>query len=55
MFVANNAFALLNNMKAVGGYHEKPSPERISNYRFNRTHRIVENLFGLPSVAFRVF
>jgi hypothetical protein len=37
MFVADNAFALLNNMKAVGGRHEKSSPERISNYRFNRT------------------
>lgn len=56
VFVGDSAFALSENMmRPYPGIHEKGSLKRIFNYRLSRARRIVENVFGIMSVVFRVF
>lgn len=55
VLVADDAFPLMPNlMKTYPGLQEKGSKERIYNYRHCRARRIVENVFGILSVVFRV-
>ncbi|XP_039763708.1 protein ANTAGONIST OF LIKE HETEROCHROMATIN PROTEIN 1-like [Pararge aegeria] len=56
VLVGDSAFALSENMmRPYPGIHEKGSLKRIFNYRLSRARRIVENVFGIMSVVFRVF
>lgn len=55
VLVADDAFPLMPNlMKIYPGLHDKGSIERIYNYRHCRARRVVENVFGILSVVFRV-
>lgn len=55
VIVADDAFPLmLNVMKTYPGLQEKGSSKRIYNYRHCRARRVVENVFGILSVVFRV-
>jgi len=42
-------------MKPYSGHHEKGLKEKICNYRFSRSSRVVENLFGILASVFRIF
>jgi hypothetical protein len=55
--MADDASALsVNIMKPYAGHNPGSStPERIFNYRSQRTHIIVENMFGILSGKFKVF
>lgn len=54
-FLADDAFPLkINIMKAFPGLHDKASVKRVFNYRHCRGRRVVENVFGIMSVVFRV-
>ena len=54
-FVADEAFPLQENiMKVFSGVYPKGSIERTFNYRLCRTHRVVENVFGITYSVFRV-
>jgi len=55
--MTDDAFALsVNIMKPYAGHNPGSStPERIFNYRLQRTRIIVENMFGILSGKFRVF
>lgn len=53
--VADDAFPLQPTiMKLYPGLHEKGSEKRVYNYRHCRCRRVVENVFGIVSVVFRV-
>lgn len=55
VLLADDAFALTKHvMKPFPGLHEKGSDERVFNYRHCRGRRVVENVFGILSVVFRV-
>jgi hypothetical protein len=55
--MADDAFALsVNIMKPYAGHNPGSStPERIFNYRLQKTCITVENMFGILSGKFRVF
>ncbi|XP_075985597.1 uncharacterized protein LOC142982798 [Anticarsia gemmatalis] len=56
VLVGDSTFALSENMmRPYPGIHEKGCLKRIFNYRLSRARRIVENVFGIMSVVFRVF
>lgn len=56
VLVGDSAFALTDNMmKPYPGNHEAGTMKRVFNYRLSRARRIVENVFGILSVVFRVF
>lgn len=56
ILVGDDAFALTENlMKPFPGAYPKGSLERVFNYRLSRARRIIENVFGLLSVVFRIF
>lgn len=56
VLVGDSAFALSENlMRPYLGTHEKGNIKRIFNYRLSRARRIVENVFGVLSVVFRIF
>lgn len=55
VLLADDAFPLRPNiMKPFPGLHNKGSPKRVYNYRHCRGRRVVENVFGIASVVFRV-
>lgn len=54
-FVADEAFALLENLIKPFPQRGLSHDERIFNYRLSRARRVVENAFGLLSSRFRVF
>lgn len=55
VLLADDAFALNKHvMKPYPGLHEKGSYERIFNYRHCRSRHVIENVFGIVSVVFRV-
>lgn len=55
VLLADDAFPLqINVMKAFPGLHDKGSVSRVFNYRHCRGRRVVENVFGIMSVVFRV-
>uniref|UniRef100_A0A1B6C7R5 DDE Tnp4 domain-containing protein n=1 Tax=Clastoptera arizonana TaxID=38151 RepID=A0A1B6C7R5_9HEMI len=55
VFVADDAFPLLPHfMKPFPGLHVKGSHERVYNGRLSRPRIIVENVFGIVSVVFRI-
>lgn len=56
VLVGDSAFALTENMmKPCPGNHEVGNIKRIFNYRLSRARRIVENVFGIMCVVFRLF
>lgn len=56
VLVGDSAFALTEKMmKPYPGYHEVGNIKRIFNYRLSRARRIVENVFGILCVVFRMF
>lgn len=53
--IGDEAFLLNNNlMKVYSGMHPKGSMKKNCNYRLCRARRVVENVFGISSSAFRV-
>uniref|UniRef100_A0A1B6CKQ4 DDE Tnp4 domain-containing protein n=1 Tax=Clastoptera arizonana TaxID=38151 RepID=A0A1B6CKQ4_9HEMI len=55
VLLADDAFPLQPNiMKPFPGLHDKGSLQRTFNYRQCRGRRVVENVFGIVSVVFRV-
>lgn len=55
VLLADDAFPLQSSiMKPFPGLHDKGSLERTFNYRHCRARRVVENVFGIVSVVFRV-
>lgn len=56
VLVADSGFALTENMmKSYPGNHDVGTTRRIFNYRLSRARRIVENVFGILDVVFRIF
>ncbi|CAH2088483.1 unnamed protein product [Euphydryas editha] len=56
IIVGDSAFALTENiMKPYPGIHERGNKKCIFNYRLSRARRIIENVFGILCVVFRVF
>jgi hypothetical protein len=55
VFVANNSFALLANIKPFPGQYSQSRQERILNYRLPRAHRIMGNMSGILSARFCFF
>lgn len=53
--VADDAFALNNNLMKPYTHRNLNGLERIFNYRLSRARRIVENAFGILASRFRVF
>lgn len=52
LFVGDDAFGLSATiLKPFSGTYPKGSMQRIFNYRLSRARRIVENVFGISSVA----
>lgn len=54
-FVADEAFALLENLIKPYPQRGLTNEERIFNYRLSRARRVVENAFGLLASRFRIF
>lgn len=55
VFVADEAFPLTHRiMKPYSGLHDKGTIQRKFNYHLSRARRVVENVFGIISVVFRV-
>lgn len=55
VFLGDGAFALHNNiMKPYPGVHQDGTKERIFNKKLSSARVIVENVFGVMSVVFRV-
>jgi len=55
VFIADNSFTLLANIKPFPGQYSQSRQERILNYRLSRAHRVMEKVFGILSARFRVF
>lgn len=56
VLVGDSAFALTEKMmKPYPGNHDVGTTRRIFNYRLSRARRIVENVFGILGVVFRIF
>lgn len=55
VFVADDAFALQENMLKPYSGTNLTNAERIFNYRLSRIRRTVENAFGILAKRFRVF
>lgn len=52
--VADDAFALKSYMMKPYPHRHLNGPERVYNYRLSRARRVIENVFGIMSVRFRV-
>lgn len=55
LLVADDAFALSNNLMKPYAKRNLSGIERVFNYRLSRARRIVENAFGILASRFRVF
>ena len=53
--MADDAFALKENMLKPYSKSDLSDTERIFNYRLSRARRIVENSFGILASKFRIF
>lgn len=53
--VADDAFALSNNVQKPFAQTNLTGLQRVFNYRISRARRIIENAFGILSCRFRVF
>lgn len=55
VFVADDAFPLMNNIMKPYAQRGLTQKQRIFNYRLSRARRISENAFGIMVARFRVF
>lgn len=55
MLVADDAFAMTQNVIKPYSMHNMTGMQRIFNYRLSRARRIVENCFGILASRFRIF
>ncbi|XP_064111469.1 uncharacterized protein LOC135218961 [Macrobrachium nipponense] len=54
VFIADDAFPLLDNLMKLFAHSNLTKSQAIYNYRLSRGRRIVENVFGIMSARFRV-
>jgi hypothetical protein len=54
-FLADDAFGLSQRLMKPYPLRNLDPVQRVFNYRFSRTRRVVENAFGILSARFRVF
>lgn len=54
VIVADDAFAMKPYLLKPYPFRGQPAPNRVFSYRLSRARRIIENVFGLVAVRFRI-